>query len=156
MRLAEAVVMRIAYLIAKDDPDELAHYLKACLPAGLPLDPVREALGTLRPEFRALAREVAPWLAEESLEAPTGELIVSALAKAGAAGLTLSDLRLEKRRDRGQVLEALIRSGRVIREHVRTGGRPADRFRLAENAAGVVPADHDNPFAFRPAPLFEG
>lgn len=149
--LQPSSIARLAVFVAQGDGEGLRRYLVATLPAGGPLEPVHEALGALTPEFRALALEVAPWLAGDRVGFDPGARILARLRLAGREGVTLAELRSNEFRD--QALEALVASGQVIREHRQTGGRPADVYRLAEFAAGIMPADHDDPFAFRPVPI---
>lgn len=154
MRLAESSIARLTHFVAQGDGEGLRRYLVACLPAGAPLDPVREALGTLTPKFRDLALDVAPWLADDRLgPIDATARLLDRFRLAGRDGVTLGDLNPGEGRD--QALEALIASGQVIRERKRTGGRPADVFRLAEFAEGIMPADHRDPFAFKPARLID-
>lgn len=154
--LSENSAGRIVHFLAIGDPAALARYLVACLPAGGDLEPMREIMARWTPEFRAYALEVAPWLAGERLAHPNrpdpSGRILALLAAAGPQGVALSSFRMPPA-DRDQALEALIATRRVIREHRRTNGRPIDVYRLAEHARGVVPADHGDPFAFRPTPL---
>lgn len=146
---------RFSGFVARGDADGLSRYLVACLPAGAPLEPVREVLARdFTAEFQALAYQVAPWLAEARIDrrGSARKRILAKLHEAKADGVALSQLS-QVGPDRNDVLEAMIRSGEVVRERRTTGGRPGDRYRLAEHAAGITPADNENPFAFKPRPL---
>jgi hypothetical protein len=152
--LTETALARLALHVAKEDDEGLRRYLVHSLPAGGRLEPVHEALAGLSPEFRALALKVAPWLGDDRLgDKGAADRILEVLRSAGREGVPLAGLRIDRGRDRAQALEGLISSGQVVREHRLTGGRPADIYRVAEFAVGVTPADHNDPFAFRPVPI---
>lgn len=152
--LSENAAARISLFIANGDSDGLARYLVPCLPAGSPLNPVHDLLNRWSPEFRGFALKVVPWLAEDRVPRlqSAADRIRGVLVAAGRQGVALSGFKME-RAERDHALDSLIRSGEVIREHKRTDGRPSDIYRLAKFADGITPADHDDPFSFRPKRL---
>lgn len=155
--LQPSSVARLAAFVALGDGEGLARYLGSVLDRSGDLAPVRETLGTFTPEFRALALDLAPWLASDRLAHPDrvdpAERILEVLGKAGREGMKLSELTKRVGGDRDAAITALVLSGRVVKSWERNGGRPAAVYRLAEHAAGIIPADHGDPFAFRPAPI---
>jgi hypothetical protein len=150
--LSEKILSRIACLVATGDGEGLRNYLGYVLPSARELKILREAMPRrFTSEFCRLAIEVAPWIEGDSLAHPTkvapADRIRQALREAGTQGLRRGELG----RIVGEspvAVDDLVAAGEVVGALERGNGPPATRYYLAENAAGVVPIDHDrNPFA---------
>lgn len=149
--LSGTAVDKVICWLVRGSPDEAVAYLKSFRAEERSPDSVRTALAArARPEFMPLFDAVAPWLVDGFPE-PVGQdvagMVRQALGEVGATGITTVRLTERLRRvpaeDIRAALPAMIESGEVTVERERTGGRPAERYRLATHSAEV----RVNPFA---------